>query len=111
MPKTSLPVEAYRDLVTRALAEDVGTGDITSSLAIGAAQRARGVLLAKDFLIVAGLDIAAETFRQCDDSAIFTVRRQDGEPCDAGSIIAEVTGQAGALLTAERTALNFLQRL
>jgi nicotinate-nucleotide pyrophosphorylase (carboxylating) len=111
MPKTSLPVEAYRDLVARALAEDVGTGDVTSSLTIGAGQRARGVVLAKGALIVAGLDIAAETFRQCDAAAIFTTRRPDGTACDAGTIIAEVTGQARALLTAERTALNFLQRL
>lgn len=106
-----LPADAYRELVTRALAEDVGTGDVTSALTIPADQRARGVLIAKSRLVVCGLDVAAETFRQCDGSATFTARRRDGEPCEAGSVVAEVVGGARALLMGERTALNFLQRL
>jgi nicotinate-nucleotide pyrophosphorylase (carboxylating) len=107
----TLPRDTYRDLVARALAEDVGSGDVTSELTVEASQQARGILLVKDRLVLAGLDLAAETFRQCDASAAFTRHRQDGEVCGAGTVVAEVAGRARALLTAERTALNFLQRL
>ena len=106
-----LPVEAYRDLIARALAEDVGSGDVTSALMIAEGQRARGVLVAKGELVLAGVDVAAEAFRQCDNAATFVSHCRDGDRCSAGAPIAEVTGLARALLTAERTALNFLQRL
>jgi nicotinate-nucleotide pyrophosphorylase (carboxylating) len=106
-----LPPAAYRDLVQRALAEDVGSGDLTSQATVRSDQRARGIILAKSELVVAGLDIAAETFRQCDTTTSFEAKRRDGDRCPAGSIVAEVSGLARSLLTAERTALNFLQRL
>jgi nicotinate-nucleotide pyrophosphorylase (carboxylating) len=106
-----LDPEDYRTLVARALAEDVGTGDVTSALTIDSSQRGRGIILAKSALVLAGLDVAAETFRQCDPDVRFHAHRQDGDRCDAGVVVAEVTGAARALLTAERTALNFLQRL
>ncbi|HUE88876.1 MAG TPA: carboxylating nicotinate-nucleotide diphosphorylase [Vicinamibacterales bacterium] len=106
-----LPADAYRALVARALAEDVGSGDVTSALTIEAGQQARGIILAKGALVLAGIDIAAETFRQCDPHARFHAHRHDGDGCEPGTVVAEVTGQARALLTAERTALNFVQRL
>ncbi len=106
-----LPADAYLDLVIRALREDVGTGDVTSELTIAAEQRARGIILAKSPLVLAGLDVAAETFRQCDQAVVFIRYRADGEQCEGGAKVAEVAGQARALVTAERTALNFLQRL
>lgn len=106
-----LPADAYRVLVANALAEDVGTGDVTSALTIAAEQQARGIILAKSAVVLAGLDIAAETFRQCDPRARFQPYHQDGDRCEPGTVVAEVTGLARALLTAERTALNFLQRL
>jgi len=111
MPIDRLDVAAYQDLVTRALREDVGRGDVTSRLTIAADQCARGLILAKSALILAGLDVAAETFRQCDSAVAFISHRADGDACDAGTIVAEVAGQARALLTAERTALNFVQQL
>jgi nicotinate-nucleotide pyrophosphorylase (carboxylating) len=107
----ALRQEAYRDLVARALAEDVGRGDLTSELTIDADQPARGIILAKSRLVLAGIDIAAETFRQCDPQMSFSARQTDGQTCAPGTIVAEVTGRARALLTAERTALNFMQRL
>ncbi len=107
----ALPLDAYRDLVARALAEDIGTGDVTSRATVGAEQRARGVILAKSNLVLAGLPIADETFRQCDASALLSPRQRDGDRCPAGTVVAEVAGFARPLLTAERTALNFLQRL
>lgn len=111
MATTTLPVESYRDLVARALAEDVGTGDVTSEITTGADQHARGIILAKSRLVVAGVDIAAEAFRQCDDAVTFVAHRRDGSHCEPGTIVAEIAGRARALLTAERTALNFIQRL
>jgi nicotinate-nucleotide pyrophosphorylase (carboxylating) len=101
----------YRDLVRRALDEDVGTGDVTTAATVDPALRARGVLVAKAPCVLAGLDVAAETFRQVDASVAVACRRLDGERCAPGDEIAIVTGPARALLGAERTALNFLQRL
>ena len=106
-----LPPEAYRDLVRSALAEDRGQGDVTSAATIAVGQRARGVILAKADIVIAGLEVAAETFRQADPSAVFEVHWSDGAHVQAGETVATVTGGARALLAAERTALNFLQRL
>src|SRR5581483_6113375 len=103
---------AYRDLVRRALEEDVGSGDITTSATVPSSVRARGTFLAKADCIVAGLDVAFETFRQVDATELeFEVCRADGDACPAGAPIAEVRGPARTLLVGERTALNFLQRL
>jgi nicotinate-nucleotide pyrophosphorylase (carboxylating) len=106
-----LAPEAYRVLVATALAEDVGAGDVTSQLTVDADQQARGTIVAKTRLVLAGLDIAAEAFRQCDSNVRFEPRHVDGEMCAPGDVVAVVTGRARALLTAERTALNFVQRL
>jgi nicotinate-nucleotide pyrophosphorylase (carboxylating) len=103
--------ELVRDLVARALAEDLGRGDVTCAAVIDATARARGVIVAKAPLVVAGIGVVEATFRQLDADANFTVRWGDGARCEAGETVAEVTGRARALLTAERTALNFLQRL
>ena len=111
MPLESLPAVAYRDLVARALSEDIGSGDVTSALTVDSGQRARGILVAKSELVLAGLDVAAETFRQSDRAVVFVAHHRDGDRCKPGAKIAEVTGSARALLAAERTALNFLQRL
>ena len=101
----------YRELVRRALEEDRGRGDATSAAVIQQGQRARGVILAKAELVVAGLDVAAETFRQLDHAVVIEVLWADGSRVGANEPVAFVTGDASALLTAERTALNFLQRL
>ena len=101
----------YRELVRRALDEDVGTGDVTTDATVDPALGARGVFLVKAPCVLAGLDVAAETFRQVDASVAIACRRLDGERCAPGDEIATVSGPARALLVAERTALNFLQRL
>lgn len=111
MAITPLAPETYRDLVRRALDEDVGGGDATSAATVGAELQARGALLAKSPLVVAGLDVAAEAFRQRDPLAVVEVRWGDGSHVEPGETVAYVTGNARALLAAERTALNFLQRL
>ena len=107
----SLAAETYREALHRALEEDLGAGDITTEATVEPALRARGVIVAKSDCVIAGLDIAAEAFRQLDAGASFTVHAPDGSRCAPGDIVAEVRGAAGAMLTAERTALNFLQRL
>jgi nicotinate-nucleotide pyrophosphorylase (carboxylating) len=101
----------YRDIVRRALDEDVRGGDITTSATVTAAQRARGVFLVKADCVLAGLDVAFEAFRQLDPDIRTTSNKHDGDACRAGDIVAEVDGSARALLIGERTALNFLQRL
>jgi nicotinate-nucleotide pyrophosphorylase (carboxylating) len=101
----------YEDLVRRALEEDIGAGDITTAATVSADQSARGVFLAKGPCVVAGLAVAFEAFRQLDPDVRVTALRSDGSPAAAGDPIGRVEGQARALLAAERTALNFLQRL
>jgi nicotinate-nucleotide pyrophosphorylase (carboxylating) len=103
--------EAYTELIQRALAEDIGGGDVTTTATVAAETRARGTLLAKAPLVVAGLDVATEAFRQLDPDVVVEVRWGDGAHVQPGDVIAVITGRARALLTAERTALNVLQRL
>lgn len=107
----ALAPEAYRDLVRQALAEDRGQGDATSAATIAPGTRARGTIIAKSDLVVAGIEVAAETFRQLDPDSVFDVRWGDGSRVQPGEVVANVRGDARALLEAERTALNFLQRL
>jgi nicotinate-nucleotide pyrophosphorylase (carboxylating) len=108
---TGLALSDYRDLVRRALDEDRGNGDVTTEATVAPDQRARGVFVMKDDGVLAGLDIALETFRQIEPGITVTARRQDGDRCRRGEQIAEIRGAARTLLVAERTALNFLQRL
>jgi nicotinate-nucleotide pyrophosphorylase (carboxylating) len=111
MIQGGLSPDDYREVVRRALDEDRGRGDATSAAVIHRGQRARGVILAKSELVVAGFEVAAETFRQLDAAVVLEVLWSDGSRVGANEPIAFVTGDAVALLTAERTALNFLQRL
>lgn len=110
-PLEPLDPACYREFVRRALAEDACAGDVTTAATIPPAQRATGELIVRSACVVAGLDVAAEAFLQLDSAAAIVRRRQDGERCAAGETVARVTGAAPALLAAERTALNFLQRL
>jgi nicotinate-nucleotide pyrophosphorylase (carboxylating) len=111
LPFEPLEPALYRESVRRALAEDLGWGDVTTEATVDPALPARGVIVVKCDCVLAGLDVAAEAFRQLDPAATFTMHRHDGDRCAPGTIAAEVRGTAAAMLTAERTALNFLQRL
>ena len=110
-PLEPLAADDYRDLVRRSLAEDVGRGDITTAGTVDPSARVRAIVLAKSACVVAGLDVAIEAFRQLDPSVEVKVHCGDGTLCAPGTTVAEVSGRADALLTGERTALNFLQRL
>ena len=98
-------------LVRYALSEDVGTGDITSLNSIKSGVAARAAIVAKEAGVIAGLDVARITFREADASVRFKMLVHDGEMLKAGVAVAQVVGDAGSILKAERTALNFLQRL
>ena len=113
---TTVPLEplepgTYREIVRRALAEDFGWGDVTTETIIDRDQKAHGTLVAKSRCVIAGLDIASEAFRQMDPGIAVTVHVGDGMMCEPGAIVADYRGHAAGMLTAERTALNFLQRL
>jgi nicotinate-nucleotide pyrophosphorylase (carboxylating) len=107
----SLDPGLYRELVRRALAEDLGWGDATTSVVVPPDARASGVLTARADVVLAGLDVAVEAFRQLDPAVAVDTRRRDGDRCRPAEPIAEITGLAAPMLTAERTALNFLRHL
>jgi len=102
---------SVQPLIDLALAEDLGTGDITSRTTISAETSARGILRAKADGIVAGLPVAALVMARVDARLVFHALAPDGTPVTPGTRLAEITGPARSLLSAERTALNFLQRL
>lgn len=106
-----LPPDQYRDIVRRALAEDIGAGDVTTDATVASDQRARGVFLAKSDGVLAGVDVALETFRQLEPTIQSRLEIEDGHRVASGDTIGQVVGLARTLLTGERTALNFLQRL
>ena len=101
----------YREIVRRALSEDLRGGDVTTEATVSAKQRASGEIQIKAACVLAGLDVAVEVFLQLDPDTEIERLRQDGDLCRPGDLVARVSGFAAALLTAERTALNFLQRL
>jgi len=97
-------------VVARALAEDVGDGDVTTAATVPADARARATISQKAPGVVYGLDVAIETFRTLDPDLAFERLVDEGVWRDRGPVLA-VEGSARAILTGERTALNFLQRL
>lgn len=101
----------WRSLLERALTEDIGSGDITSNLTIPQALQGRAVIEARQDLIVCGIEIAREVFAAVDATLLFEILVSDGNRATAGEILARVTGPMRSILAAERTALNFLQRL
>jgi nicotinate-nucleotide pyrophosphorylase (carboxylating) len=111
VPFAPLDPSAYRALVRRALAEDFGWGDITTESLVAPDRRARAVVTAKSSCVIAGLDVAVEAFRQMDPGVEVTIHHPDASRVEPGTAVAALRGQAAALLSAERTALNLLQRL
>ncbi|MCM8536019.1 MAG: carboxylating nicotinate-nucleotide diphosphorylase [Lentisphaeraceae bacterium] len=102
---------ALENLVKVALAEDIGSGDATTLSTVPENLKTKAVFLAKEDCVCAGLPVAAKVFSQLDKDVKFTAKVSEGDFCTAGTIIAEVFGDAQALLTGERTALNYLQRM
>lgn len=106
-----LDMDDARRVIQAALVEDIGSGDVTSSAVIPADIRFRGVMQARHDMVVAGLPVACEVFRQVVPEATFRPLVADGDLVTSDAIVAEIEGPAQGLLTAERTALNMLQIL
>lgn len=106
----SVPVQVS-DFISRALEEDVGHGDITTESIITSFKKSRAVVVAKQNIVVAGLDFFSEAFRQIDSTVKVRAKIKDSQRAKKGSTVCEIIGPTGSILKAERVALNILQRL
>ena len=101
----------WKALIDLALAEDIGSGDLTTLATVPVGTSATGVMVAKAPGVISGLDAAAYALGQVDPAIVFTPKVADGDAVQPGDVIAELSGPARSILTGERTALNLLQRL
>jgi nicotinate-nucleotide pyrophosphorylase (carboxylating) len=111
MNQTPLDWSQVDQIVENALREDVGKGDITTNLLFSEGVRCKAVILAKEEGVLAGLLIAERVFRKLDKNIILEEKKKDGDKIEPNQILAEISGSQRAILTGERLALNFLQRL
>ena len=100
-----------RSLIDLALLEDCPHGDVTTRLTVPPSAVARGALVAREEGVLAGLEVAAAVFEAVEAAIVLEPCSADGDAFEVGQRLAEVTGPARAVLTAERTALNFVQRM
>lgn len=107
---THLPPDIL-DAIRRALVEDVGSGDVTSESVLPPEAWMRGQIIAKQTGVIAGLDVAAQVCRMVDERIDFQPTAQEGAWVENRQVVARLNGPARSLLTAERTALNFLGRV
>ena len=108
MSSNKLQIE---EIIDRALAEDLGKGDVTTEALIPGDQRGAGFIVAKKEGILAGIGAAKQVFRRVDPELKVEILLEDGARVKAGSRVAKVSGSIAGILKAERVALNFLQRL
>lgn len=94
-----------------ALSEDMGSGDATTDSIVPEGTEATASIVTREECVCAGLPVAKAVFRELDPDVYFECSAEEGELCESGRILAGITGDARALLSGERTALNFLQRL
>ena len=106
-----IPELTENDVIARALAEDVGDGDVTTIATVPEAARARGLVRQKAPGVIYGLDVAVEVFRALDPEMVVERLTEEGGWREDGGPVLGLEGSARAILTGERTALNFLQRL
>ena len=111
VPMDASAARSFDAIIKSALAEDIGSGDITSKAIVDVGARWSGRIVARAPGVVAGLGIAARTFEIVDPSTQVKLVVPDGSKVDAGRVLAKIDGAARSLLTAERVALNFLGRL
>ena len=107
----SLDPEEVRRVVQAALAEDIGSGDVTTLSTIPENATLKVVMRAREVLVAAGLPLAVEAFRQLSPEVQIESIAHDGQHAKPGDILLRVSGSARGILTAERVALNFAQRL
>lgn len=111
MAKAPRPEEQIAAIIDLAIAEDLGHGDVTSEILVPPELEGRATIYAREAGIVAGVEVAGKVFLKIDPSISFTVLCKDGAAVRSGAKVAEVSGRVISILNAERTALNFLQRL
>ena len=104
-------LENLHAIIHRALEEDIGSGDITTLSTVQAKSVLNGTFIAKESGVIAGLEVVREIFKYLDTRAVFSQKVRDGQQVAKGTVLATLRGKGRALLTAERTALNFLQRM
>lgn len=104
------PRPSQHDPIAIALAEDIGSGDLTSQYFVGT-EKVRARIFAKEAAVVAGAETAAEVFSRVDPHTRVKIMRPSGTQVKAGETVLEISGVACSILTAERVALNFIQRL
>ncbi len=100
-----------RQIIEKALAEDIGGGDVTSNALFTGKQVVSATIVAKEDFVLAGIDVAREVFECVNSCTIFRAMKKDGDRVKTGDLLAELTGDTADLLAAERVALNFMQRL
>ena len=103
--------DAIREIVARALAEDVGPGDITTAATVAPEAQCLADIVAKADGVIAGLEVARAVFQAVDSGIVFEEVVADGARVAPNTVVARVAGNTRGVLTAERTALNFLQRM
>jgi nicotinate-nucleotide pyrophosphorylase (carboxylating) len=101
----------WEAIVDLALAEDIGTGDITTLATVPAEATATAEMRLKDDGVISGLAVAEFVFRRYDNAVAFEPLKRDGDRAEFGTVIARVSGSARSILTAERVSLNLIQRL
>jgi nicotinate-nucleotide pyrophosphorylase (carboxylating) len=109
--KTSKPSPHLAALIDLALQEDLGTGDLTTDALFTSDSKTRATLVAREALVVSGLDVAGLVFKRLDSECRFKPSCQEGRSVRKGTVIAHISGPVRALLRAERTALNFIRHL
>jgi nicotinate-nucleotide pyrophosphorylase (carboxylating) len=105
------PAHLIREIVKRALVEDIGNGDLTTDATVAIETRAEGVIIARAAGVIAGLPMAAAVFAELDDRVCFEPVVVDGARVAPGGTLARIHGPARPILSGERAALNFLQQL
>jgi nicotinate-nucleotide pyrophosphorylase (carboxylating) len=98
-------------LIEAALAEDIGSGDVTTDAVIPADMTCRGKIVCKEDGVIAGLSVASRVFAMVDERITFDAKTRDGEKVQEDQIVARISGPARGMLKGERVALNFLQHL
>ena len=106
-----LEMEAVRKIIRRALEEDIRSGDVTTACALTGGETGKATALAKEDLVVAGLDVFRDVFRLRDAGLAFRTALKDGDRVPRGTVLAVVQGSLASILTAERVALNLFQRM
>jgi nicotinate-nucleotide pyrophosphorylase (carboxylating) len=108
---SNLDPAIVREAAARTLGEDRGPADITTLACVRPEARARARIFAKEPCVLAGLPVAGQVFREQDAALVLTPRARDGSALKPGDTALEISGSAASILTAERSALNFLQQL